>query len=199
MQTPLVAIPIRSFRDAKQRLADELDHPSRIDLATALATHTAQVVTESGTDPLIISSSPDVASWSEAHGYQRRAELPGGRLNGAAAVAVSSAGDRPWLVLHSDLPCLEPAELESAYEALTAGTVVLAPSYDGGTTAIGGYGDFPFAYGPGSFHRHLNARPLSHVIVSLGFLLDIDSPGDLQAARSHPRGAWLTAHTPDGN
>ena len=196
MQAPFVAIPIRSFRDAKQRLADILDQESRAELARALATHTADTVTRSGAVPVVVSSSPDVASWASLRRYQRLLEPRGGGLDGAATAALAAAGDRSWLVLHSDLPCLTAAELRRAYDALTMGSFVAAPSYDGGTTAVGGVGEFPFSYGPGSFHRHIGAAPNSHVIASLGFLLDIDAPTDLEAARSHPRGRWLAEYLP---
>ena len=82
-------------------------------------------------------------------------------------------------------------EVETALEIVLAGRHVLAPSYDGGTSALGGRGPFQFAYGVASFHRHLHAGRAPSVVSSLGFQLDIDSPDDLFVAAHHPRGAWL--------
>ena len=41
---------------------------------------------------------------------------------------------------------------------------VVAPSADGGTSALGGKGDAFFSYGPGSFHRHLGSSPTAAIV-----------------------------------
>ncbi len=191
MTHAVTALPIRSFRDAYRRLAGTLDSQRRASLARALASHTASAVREAGLLPLIVSSAPDVQEWAADRGYEVRSDPPGGGLNAAAREIVRLAGDRPWLILHSDLPCLTSGEVATALETLRAGRPVLAHSYDGGTSALGGRGQFPFAYGVASFHRHLIAGPAPTVISSLGFQLDIDHPADLFVAARHPRGTWL--------
>ena len=191
MAQALAALPIRSFRDAYQRLAGTLDPERRASLARALASRTASAIREAGPRPLIVSSAPEVREWAADRGCEVRSDPPGGGLNAAAREIVRLAGDRPWLILHSDLPCLTPGEVETALETLLAGRRVVAPSYDGGTSALGGRGPFPFAYGVASFHRHLAAGPAPVVISSLGFQLDIDSPADLFVTARHPRGTWL--------
>lgn len=191
MTYAVAALPIRSFRDAYRRLAGTLDPQRRASLARALASHTASTVREASLQPLIVSSAPEVRQWALDQSYEIRPDPPGGGLNAAAREIVRIAGDRSWLILHSDLPCLTSGEVEAALEILLAGCHVLAPSYDGGTSALGGRGPFPFAYGVASFHRHLHAGPVASVVNSLGFQLDIDSPADLVAAAHHPRGAWL--------
>ena len=191
MTRAVAGLPIRSFRDAYRRLAGALDPDPRAALARALASHTAAAVRDSGVQPLVVSSAPEVRRWAHDRGYEVRPDPPGGGLNAAAREVVRLAGDRPWLILHSDLPCLTSGEVGTALDRLLAGRHVLAPSYDGGTSALGGHGRFPFAYGVGSFHRHLHAGFSPLVISSLGFQLDIDSPADLFVAARHPRGAWL--------
>lgn len=191
MTRAVVALPIRSFRDAYRRLAGTLDPERRAALARALSSHTAAVVRAAGPLPLIVSSAPEVREWAYGRGYEVRSDPPGGGLNAAAREVVRLAGDRPWLILHSDLPCLTSGEVETVLETLLDGRHVLAPSYDGGTSALGGHGPFPFAYGVTSFHRHLAAGSAPAVISSLGFQLDIDRPADLSVAARHPRGAWL--------
>ena len=188
---PVVALPIRSFRDAYRRLAVAYDPPSRAFLARSLATHTADVVEEAGIAPLIVSSAPDVRDWAARRSHDVLADPPGGGLNGAASEVVGYAGRRPWLILHSDLPCLTSEEVREALRPVRAGRQAVAFSYDGGTSALGGSGPFPFSYGVGSFHRHLHAGRRPSVVVSLGFALDIDRPDDLSVAAGHPRGAWL--------
>ena len=194
MTEPVAALPIRSFRNAYRRLAGALDPDRRAALARGLASHMASAIREAGLKPLIVSSAAGVRRWATRRGYELRSDPPGGGLNGAAREIVRHAADRPWLILHSDLPCLISDEVETALEILLTGRHVLAPSYDGGTSALGGHGRFPFAYGVASFHQHLHAGPAPAVISSLGFQLDIDSPTDLFVAAHHPRGAWLVEH-----
>ena len=186
---PRVYIPIRGFAVAKQRLEHDLDATARVDLATGLAAHTVAISRTAGVIPIIVSSSSSVRSWAAMHDLARLDEPSQGGLNGAANTAVEHAGNDPWVILHSDLPLLTPFELRLLYDANDADRPVVAPSYDGGTSAIAGYGSFRFSYGPGSFQRHISNRP--RVVTSLGFLLDIDRPDDLIAARHHPRGKWL--------
>ena len=188
---PVVALPIRSFRDAYRRLEVAYDPSSRAFLARSLASHTADVVEAAGATPLIVSSAPEVREWADSRFLDLVADPPGGGLNGAAAEVVGYAERRPWLILHSDLPCLTSAEVGEALELVRTGRQAVAFSYDGGTSALGGSGPFPFSYGVGSFHRHLHSSRRPSVLASLGFALDIDRPGDLTVAARHPRGAWL--------
>lgn len=190
-EAPGAALPVRSFQGAYRRLAAAFDPAGRAELARALASRTAAAAAAAGAPPVIVTSAREVRDWAEAEGYEAVEEPPGGGLDGAARAAVRRAGGRPWLILHADLPCLTPEEVGGALDLLRAGRRVLAPSYDGGTSALGGRGPFPFSYGPASFHRHLTAGPPPAVLCSLGFALDVDRPPDLEAAVRHPRGAWL--------
>ena len=194
MITPLVALPVRSFSGAKDRLGTRFDAPSRARIARALASRTAEVVSRSGVEPLIVSSGEDVAKWATENDLRCLPEPASGGLNAAASVAPVAAGTEPWLILHADLPCLSVNDLTTAYIGLNDHPFVVAPSHDGGTTAIGGRGSFEFSYGPASFHRHLRAAPGHLVVSSFGFLLDVDSVADIDAATNHPRGAWLKQH-----
>ena len=191
MDEPFVALPIRSFRNAYRRLAGSYGPDERAALALALASHTAGTILRAGVPPHIVTSAEEVREWALAEGHRVVDDPPGGGLDGAAGKAVRLAGGRPWLVLHADLPCLSPDEVVLALDVARSGERVLAPSYDGGTSALGGRGRHRFRYGAASFHRHLPAGPPPRVITSLGFLLDIDRPQDLVAAARHPRGAWL--------
>jgi 2-phospho-L-lactate guanylyltransferase (CobY/MobA/RfbA family) len=71
----------------------------------------------------------------------------------------------------------------------------IAPSADGGTTALAGSGPAVFTYGPGSFRRHLGRFPEAGIVIRTGLLHDVDSYSDLAAARRVPRGAWLAGLT----
>ncbi len=95
------------------------------------------------------------------------------------------------MVVHSDLPLLTASDLRFLHAALMRHGSVLAPSADGGTSAMGGRGHYMFSYGPGSFRRHLARYPNSGIVARLGLLHDVDTVADLISARNHPRGAWL--------
>jgi 2-phospho-L-lactate guanylyltransferase (CobY/MobA/RfbA family) len=69
---------------------------------------------------------------------------------------------------------------------------VIAPSYDGGTTLLGPVpSGFTFAYGIGSYTRHLAAIPTATPIIDARLALDIDSARDLDRALATHGGRWL--------
>ena len=182
---PLIAIPVKPFGVAKARLAPVLDADERRRLGKAVAAHTVVVALETGLPTAVVTADASVARWARNLGVQVIPETPelGSGLNGAARAAMACAGElgRPWIVLHADLPWLQTAELDHAIAAMSTGRAVLAPSYNGGTTLLGGTTtDFPFSYGTGSFHRHLQTAGEGAVVVtSPGLVLDLDDPRDL--------------------
>ena len=188
----VVIIPVKSFRTGKRRLNDTLDDAARGRLNAALALHVASTVESAGIVPLVVTGDPEVAEWATTTGFPTLAD-PGGGLDGAAAAGVEWAGhsDSEWLVLHSDLPLLSSADVEALTEPLVSGNAVLAPSSDGGTSAIGSRGGFSFEFGVSSFHRHLARLHRVVIVARRGLALDIDSRADLQAALAAPGGAWL--------
>ena len=100
----------------------------------------------------------------------------------------------PWLVLHSDLPLLQTSEVQELAGHLVDGRDVIAPSADGGTSAIGSTHDVSFAFGRGSFQRHLAQLDDPVVISSVGLLHDIDTPDDLRSGASTGRADWLKTY-----
>ena len=153
----------------------------------AVAARTARCAAETGADVRIVTGDRTVAAWAGRLGFGVLAEPPGGGLDGAAG-AVAAAAPDGWAVLHADLPLLSLRELEMA---LTTPGPVLAPAHDGGTSLVTASGSFRFAYGPGSFQRHLAALPSARVIVTPGLALDLDTARDLAVARSLESGKWL--------
>lgn len=188
----MVIIPIKSFRLGKQRLSEVLDDARRETLGRGLARHTAGIVETVGLIPLIVTADRQVAEWATTSGFP---SLPdsGAGLTAAARVGMEwarASGSR-WIVLHGDLPLLTASDVRAVADPVDAGQPVLAPSSDGGTSAIGAEDEFEFDFGVGSFHRHLNRLPDATVVVRTGLALDVDSPNDLAAAAASPRGGWL--------
>ncbi|HWL50093.1 MAG TPA: DUF2064 domain-containing protein [Acidimicrobiia bacterium] len=191
---PTVAIlPVKSFRLGKQRMADHLTDDARAGLGSALAERTAVLAVDAGLIPVLVAGDGDVAEWAIIHGFPSIPD-PGEGLDGAALAgarwAIEAASE--WIVLHTDLPLLTAAELAELSAAMSGGGTVIAPSADGGTSALGGSGPAAFSYGPGSFHRHLGRFPAAAIVARTGLLHDIDTFSDLESARRHPRGAWLS-------
>jgi 2-phospho-L-lactate guanylyltransferase len=188
----VVIIPVKSFRSGKRRLHDTLDDRARQHLGVALAGHVASTVESAGHTPLIVTADREVAEWGTATGFPTLAD-PGHGLDAAASAGVEWAGhtNSEWLILHSDLPLLTTNEVEALTAPIGDGLSVLSPSSDGGTSAIGSRGQFPFAFGVASFHRHLARLEGVVVVVRRGLALDVDSAVDLDAALSTDSTQWL--------
>lgn len=196
----LAGIPIKPFGVAKARLAPLLDAPARARLGKAVAAHTAQMVAAAGATPVIVTGDDDVEAWANGRGLAALREIPGAGLDGAARTVAARASELSmrWAIVHADLPLVTPSDLRAVFEAVTEGTVI-APAHDGGTNALAGSGSgFPFAYGAGSYHRHLAAAPSAAVIVRAGLAHDLDTPGDLALIAGHRNGRWLRAKLPAG-
>jgi 2-phospho-L-lactate guanylyltransferase len=186
----LAIVPLRSFDTAKSRLDPGVGPGARRRVAAAVAERVVVACRVPGWEVVVVAPPGDVAGWCEQRGIDR-IDDPGGGLDAAAAAGVSAAGGS-WLVVHGDLPLLTPEDLDGIAESVTAGITVLAPSRDGGTNLIAARGPFHFAYGPGSFVRHLSAAsPPARVVIRAGLAVELDTAADLAAVLRHPRGAWL--------
>lgn len=189
---PIAIIPVKSFRTGNLRLATALDDTQRLSVGMALANHVAETVVQSGLTPLIVTSDSEVATWATTAGF---ATIPdeGTGLNDAAREGVEWASKTAsrWMVIHGDLPLLRPGDIA----ALTAAEgETLAPSSDGGTSAIAAARSIGFDYGPASFHRHLTRLDSPTIVSRPGLLHDLDSPIDLESVLAHPLGSWLGNH-----
>ena len=180
---------MKSFGLGNQRLADILTTDQRVRLAKALGQHVASTAEEAGMIPVFVSDDPEVAGWAAGMGFPTVPD-PGTGLDAAAdaGVAWAMASNSSWMVLHSDLPLLQPGDLTRLTEV---GGDAIAPSADGGTSAIAARRRIDFSFGPGSFHRHVPRLVEPRVVSTTGLLHDVDSPTDLRSAITHPRAMWL--------
>lgn len=182
-----VVIPVKAFHAAKARLAPALEPAERADLARSMAT---AVVRAAGDLPVtVVCDDPTVRDWARGLGTSV-CWSPGLGLNGAVAAGVDSvraAGAQRAMVVHADLPMARDLS-----PALGDDGVLLVPDRHGdGTNVISlpsGSG-FRFAYGAGSFRRHLAEAERLRLPVTvhgddaLGW--DVDHPEDLD----HPSGS----------
>lgn len=180
---PLIGIPIKPFGIAKLRLETELDATQRSQLGKRIAAHT--IATARSVAPVVvISADAGVRVFATAHGADSIAEKEPG-LDAAAASLQSHAQrlGRPWLVLHADLPMLTPADVAALVLALRDRGGVIAPSHDGGTTALGAVRPVATRYGPGSYHRHLPRLDSPAVVTRPNLAFDLDTTRDLARIR----------------
>lgn len=189
---PTVAvIPVKSFSAGKQRLSGAINSQTRSKLGKAMVEHVSDVAVEAGLIPVLVTADPEVATWAAAQAIPSIPD-PGLGLDAAAAAGVewAEAGSSAWMVLHSDLPLLTVDEIHQFLRAAESGGAI-APSSDGGTSAIMSDRLISFVFGPSSFSRHLARMERPSVVALTGFLHDLDSPIDLESARSHTRGRWI--------
>jgi 2-phospho-L-lactate/phosphoenolpyruvate guanylyltransferase len=180
----VLLVPVKAFTNAKARLSAVLGDAEREQLARWSA---ARVLAAAGELPTYVACDDEqVAAWASEHGATVLWH-PGVGLNAAVNGSVAelrAAGVTDVVVAHGDLPRAH------ALAGLTQpGTVTLVPDRRGDGTnviAVPTKLDFRFAYGPGSFQRHLAAAITSghSVRVHRDPLLaaDIDTPADL----AHP-------------
>jgi 2-phospho-L-lactate/phosphoenolpyruvate guanylyltransferase len=178
-----VVVPIRSFRFGNRRLALVLDDEAR----TALARRMAEtVIGAASTRPIVVvSSAPEVAQWCEQH------RLP--RLEDPGTLDAAAAAGRRWtleqglgrvVVVHGDLPFA--SNLDDVAAQGTAPVAVLVPDHRGDGTPVCSVpvdADFGYAYGPGSFARHVAAAARAGLTVRVvrdpNLQFDVDVPEDL--------------------
>jgi 2-phospho-L-lactate/phosphoenolpyruvate guanylyltransferase len=189
-----VVVPVKAFRDAKVRLAPALAPQQRAALARSLA---AGVVAAAGDLPVwVVCDDPEVADWARACGTEVL-WMPERGLNRAVTdgvAALAAAGVARAVVCHADLPHATrldhllsvsgnerpgnpPAEVVLVPDRHRDGTnVMVVPSAAG----------YAFAYGPGSFARHLaEAHRLGLTVAVLDdptLSWDVDLPEDLPVA-----------------
>jgi 2-phospho-L-lactate guanylyltransferase len=180
----VVLVPVKAFTDAKARLATVLGHAERERLARWTA---ARVLAAAGELPTYVACDDEqVAAWAAEHGATILWH-PGVGLNAAVNDSVAElreAGVTDVIVAHGDLP-----RAHSLARLSDPGTLTLVPDRHGDGTNVVALPtdlDFRFAYGPGSFRRHLASAIASGHSVRVRhdplLAADIDTPADL----AHP-------------
>ena len=189
-----VVIPIRAFTLGKARLAETLDAQERAELAQRMADRVLRAA--DGLATVVVSSAPEVCAWARSHAVAV-VDDPGG-LDRAATAGVEWCALRGLaraVVAHADLPLAPEGGLRRYAEDSTRPIVTIVPCHRGDGTPVLSVPvatTFPFAYGPGSFRRHVQiARRLGLAVrvvrdPDLGF--DVDVPADLDGLCSAAAG-----------
>jgi 2-phospho-L-lactate/phosphoenolpyruvate guanylyltransferase len=195
-------VPVKPFTRAKSRLASVLSTAERVELAEKLLRHTITTVqqVQEITGVLVISRDNKalaVAREAGAHTVQESGmpELNHALMRATQVIIAWRGG--AVLILPADLPLVAPEDLRDVVrKGADEHSVVIAPDRArDGTNAllVRPAGLIPYAYGPGSFQRHVNlaheagARLLIHESPRL--MLDIDVPADLELYRQYQTAA----------
>lgn len=159
-----------------ERLAAVFDDRRRAVLGRTLAARAVDAARGAGCDVAVVTADATVTGWAEAQGLTVVTD-PGSGLDAAAEAGVTIAPTRPWAVVHGDLPFIGPSDVAALF---TGSLPAIAPSKDGGTSAIATTGPFRFRYGPASFRRHLaEVGGAARVVVRRGLAIDVDRPRDV--------------------
>jgi len=177
-------IPIRLGLPRKTRLSERLSSAEREALADRLFGHVFGIVSAHPQiqRTIILSHSQPagiVADWRKDEGRGLNTELE---------ILRRDLGEDDLLIIHGDLPLLAAADLSALIDAASAGGIAIAPDrFDQGTNAVvlRAQSSFTFAFGRGSFAAHLEESGGEAALVRrVGLALDIDSPEDLEAAKT---------------
>ena len=177
---------VKSLLSCKTRLAHCLPQRRRVELVSDMLGHVLSVLSRTpGVDRVAVVSPERLALPVP---FVALAD-PGAGLNEAltaAALEARQRGAERLVLVHADLPLLEPEEVAALIEASRSSGLAIAPDRHGrGTNALCLSWPPPirFEFGPGSFSRHLAqaaARGLSPSVVRLpGLAFDLDEPDDL--------------------
>ncbi len=182
-------VPVKSFVNAKSRLAPVLSERERRLLARRLVRHTLEAVAGAGFDRvLVVSRDEDAIGLAQAmglYGLRERARTLNQALRFAAAYAVSQAATS-LLVVAADLPLITTADVEAMKAPPGYRGIVIAPDRGGtGTNSL--FLSPPtairFAYGEDSFARHQAYAAAEGIEVRIverpGLAFDLDTPDDL--------------------
>lgn len=191
MVTTRIIVPHRGLEAAKTRLAPSLSPEEREVLARRLLERVIDVVVGVCDDVVVISPSRDLAAVVEPRGARLVVQRGMGLNEGLEQARFDALADdvATLVVLHGDLPNLQPADIEALIGSLPAEGqpgVALAPDRAGtGTNALvlRPPGVLTFRFGAGSFAAHLAEAERANVpVVAVnrsGLAFDLDTPEDL--------------------
>ena len=191
MTTTRIIVPHRGLEAAKTRLAPSLSPEERVMLASQLLQRVLKVTRQVSDDVVVISPSRALAEIVEPSGarllVQRGMGLNEGLEQARFDALVDDIGT--LIVLHGDLPNLQPSDVEVLAAALPDGeapAVAIAPDRAGTGTnglVLRPPGVIRFRFGTGSFAAHVEEVSGAGVplvaVNRAGLSFDLDTPEDL--------------------
>lgn len=184
-------VPVKALGASKSRLFPGLERAAVEELAVAMMTDVvAALRAVHGLDRVVVTTpDADVARAAEAAGAEGLLR-PDPGLNEAieaAAQEVCRGADDGVLVVLGDVAGVRAADLETLLEAVPRRGVALAPSTDGGTSALLRVprDAIPARFGPDSAKRHREAAAAAevdyHELALPSLAIDVDVASDAEA------------------
>jgi 2-phospho-L-lactate guanylyltransferase len=188
-----IVIPVKSFANAKSRLAGYLDPEARAKLAKAFCLDLfATVANVRGVDAVFVISNENRAlEWAKQNGWYTLTESH--QRSEAASVDFAchyceDIGIQALLRIPTDVPLLRSADVEEIFATLNdTPSCVMVPSRDGtGTNALlrSPPRAFPSFFGKDSLALHRQAAQSAGVATKIihnpRIELDVDEPDDLE-------------------
>ena len=186
-----ILVPAKGLSRAKSRLGAWLEAPERRELVLAMLADVLRA-TAAWPDRFVVTDDAVLAEMAAALGCLPLAD-PGDGLNAALRAGTAhaaQAGATKLLVLLSDVPLVAEEDVGRLFSLRAA--VVVAPSPDGGTTALVRRppGAIDPAFGPGSAALHTEAARRAglpvHVSAPPSLSLDVDGLPELQQLAMAP-------------
>jgi 2-phospho-L-lactate guanylyltransferase len=185
-----IIVPHRGLEAAKTRLATSLTPEERRSLARQLLERVISVVRQVCDDVVVISPSRGLAAIVEPIGARLVVQRGMGLNEGLEQARLDALYDdvETLVVLHGDLPNLQPADVEALVGALPLAGPGVAIAPDRGGTGTNGLvlrppGVIGFRFGTGSFTAHMaeveRARVPLVAVSRAGLAFDLDTPQDL--------------------
>jgi 2-phospho-L-lactate guanylyltransferase len=192
-----VLLPVKDFRNAKQRLASALDAATRANLARAMLSDVLDALSHAKVPEWVVvfTASEEVARMARSFGFDVVFESTVTGHSDAVNLMVAELSPNASQIfsIAGDLPKLRPEEIDFVMGNVNEPITVL-PSRDG--TGTNGILFIPPAriameYGESSFRRHISkataAGYRAEVLNVPGIAFDVDTPEDLQAFLDDPR------------
>ena len=184
-------VPIKSFDAAKKRLAGLLDAGERRALMLAMARDVLTALSRSRrlAGILIVSRSTEADALAESFDTGRFAESSGtdlpGALREAATYAAVEHGARGIFVVPADVPLIDAEEIDGLLERHRRVTILPDRNRVGTNGLIlSPHDSIELVFDGKSFEPHReharNAGIDPRVVLDSGFVLDVDTPGDLR-------------------
>jgi len=184
-------LPVKEFKNSKQRLAGVLTPSQRETLAVTM--YRQMLATLGGVRGLdrigVATSDPTAARYAREAGtelFEETEQRGHSHSADAAARRAMELGAKTVLLLPIDVPLATPADIEELIEAADTDLVVTPDQEGTGTNAL--VRTPPDAidscFGPGSFQKHMQQAEQRNVSVKVvrpaGIVFDLDTPADLE-------------------
>ena len=186
----MILVPVKSLKNAKQRLAPLLTPAERVELARAMLRDVSRALAQAGQPVALVTSEPFALDLAQQHrfGVIEDREEHGETAAIELATRVAQERGAEWtLVVPGDAPLLTAAEIAKILSAAPPSGMAIAPDWRWrGSNAVWRRPAnlIPLRFGDDSFLPHVrNAAATGKPVAVLelpGLAVDVDRPADVE-------------------